>query len=143
MFCRFTTVTSLSTPLAAAAARRTGPTFTSTSTASLVALRGGSTSAGADDGSSGDPNYATLDTPAPGSPFHYTFPVHDLDLAKKFYGHVLGCAEGSSSKKWQDYSLHGHHQKLARLFTTWPPNHLPLGWKRLLMPRLLQSCRWG
>ena len=34
--------------------------------------------------------------------------VHDLDAAKDFYGGVLGCVEGRSSTKWQDYSLHGH-----------------------------------
>ena len=52
--------------------------------------------------------YVTLAQPAPGTPFHYAFPVHDLDLAKKFYSDVLGCVEGRSSEKWQDYSLHGH-----------------------------------
>jgi hypothetical protein len=52
--------------------------------------------------------YTVLSDPAPGSPFHYAFPVHDLDLAKEFYGNVLGCVEGRSSTKWQDYSLHGH-----------------------------------
>ena len=31
-----------------------------------------------------------------------------LDAAKDFYGNVLGCKEGRSSEKWQDYSLHGH-----------------------------------
>jgi extradiol dioxygenase family protein len=46
--------------------------------------------------------------PAPGNPFHLAFPVHDLGLAKEFYGGLLGCAEGRSSSKWQDYSLHGH-----------------------------------
>lgn len=52
--------------------------------------------------------FETLASPAPGTPFHYAFPVHDLELAKKFYGEVLGCVEGRSSTKWQDYSLHGH-----------------------------------
>ena len=52
--------------------------------------------------------YTTLDMPAPGSPFHYAFPVHSLEEAKEFYGNILGCAEGRSSEKWQDYSLHGH-----------------------------------
>ena len=56
----------------------------------------------------GEIKYTTLDTPAPGSPFHYAFPVHSLEEAKEFYGNVLGCAEGRSSEKWQDYSLHGH-----------------------------------
>ena len=55
----------------------------------------------------GSSKYVTLDTPAPGSPFHLAFPVHNLDEARAFYGGVLGCAEGRSSEKWQDYSLHG------------------------------------
>lgn len=46
--------------------------------------------------------------PAPGSPFHLAFPVHNLDAAKEFYGTVLGCSEGRSSEKWQDFSLNGH-----------------------------------
>lgn len=54
------------------------------------------------------PNYVKLDDPAPGSPFHHAFPVHDLAVAKEFYGTVLGCKEGRSSEKWQDYSLNGH-----------------------------------
>lgn len=52
--------------------------------------------------------YETRSNPAPGNPFHYAFPVHSLDEAKKFYGTVLGCEEGRSSDKWQDYSLYGH-----------------------------------
>jgi|UPI000581A374 extradiol dioxygenase family protein len=52
--------------------------------------------------------YTTLADPAPGSPFHYAFPVHNLEAAKDFYENVLGCVEGRSSEKWQDYSLHGH-----------------------------------
>ena len=53
-------------------------------------------------------SFETLATPAPGSPFHYAVPVHNLDEAKAFYGGVLGCEEGRSSEKWQDYALHGH-----------------------------------
>jgi extradiol dioxygenase family protein len=52
--------------------------------------------------------YVTLADPAPGSPFHYAFPVHSLEAAKVFYHDVLACEEGRSSEKWQDYSLHGH-----------------------------------
>lgn len=52
--------------------------------------------------------YTTLAEPAPGTPFHWAFPVHNLDAAKEFYSTVLGCQEGRSSPKWQDYSLHGH-----------------------------------
>jgi extradiol dioxygenase family protein len=54
------------------------------------------------------PAYEKLSDPAPGSPFHLAFPVHDLAEAKEFYGNVLGCKEGRSSEKWQDFSLHGH-----------------------------------
>eukprot|EP00808_Paulinella_micropora_P031663 g77702.t1 len=46
--------------------------------------------------------------PAPGTPFHLAFPVHCLKKARAFYGGVLGCAEGRSSEKWIDFSLHGH-----------------------------------
>ncbi len=54
-------------------------------------------------------NEAVLETmPAPGTPFHLAMPVHNLEIAKAFYGGVLGCAEGRSSTKWQDYSLGGH-----------------------------------
>lgn len=56
----------------------------------------------------GEQEFEIRAQPAPGSPFHYAFPVHNLELAKHFYGTVLGCEEGRSSEKWQDYSLHGH-----------------------------------
>lgn len=58
--------------------------------------------------SKAETEYVTLSEPAPGSPFHHAFPVHSLRAAKHFYGTVLGCKEGRSSEKWQDYSLHGH-----------------------------------
>lgn len=41
-------------------------------------------------------------------PFHLAFPVHDLDAARRFYGGVLGCAEGRSSVAWVDFDLFGH-----------------------------------
>ena len=53
-------------------------------------------------------SFSVLSSPAPGSPFHHAFPVHSLPLAKAFYSGVLGCEEGRSSDRWQDYSLHGH-----------------------------------
>ena len=71
---------------------------------SSTAIRGG----GAQEEEPQQQDYETLSAPAPGSPFHYAFPVHDLEAAKQFYGTVLGCAEGRSSEKWQDYSLNGH-----------------------------------
>ncbi|MEL6487455.1 MAG: VOC family protein [Pseudomonadota bacterium] len=41
-------------------------------------------------------------------PFHLAFPVDDLDAARRFYGELLGCAEGRSSEEWIDFDFHGH-----------------------------------
>ena len=42
-------------------------------------------------------------------PFHLALPVHDMTLARDFYGGKLGLVEGRRSEsKWQDYSLFGH-----------------------------------
>ena len=46
--------------------------------------------------------------------FHLAFPVHDLELARKFYINVLGCSLGRESKKWIDFNLFGH-QVVAHL----------------------------
>ena len=42
------------------------------------------------------------------SPFHVAFPVHDLGLARAFYGETLGCPEGRSSADWIDFNFYGH-----------------------------------
>lgn len=42
------------------------------------------------------------------TPFHLAFPVDDLAAARRFYGGVLGCAEGRSSDQWIDFDLFGH-----------------------------------
>ncbi len=41
-------------------------------------------------------------------PFHLAFPVHDLALARDFYGRLLGCPEGRSTSDWIDFNLMGH-----------------------------------
>ncbi|MDB5825564.1 MAG: glyoxalase [Herminiimonas sp.] len=41
-------------------------------------------------------------------PFHLAFPVHDLEEARRFYGEVMGCPEGRSSKQWIDFNFYGH-----------------------------------
>ena len=41
-------------------------------------------------------------------PFHLAFPVHDLDLARAFYGGLLGCREGRSADDWIDFDFFGH-----------------------------------
>ncbi len=42
------------------------------------------------------------------SPFHLAIPVHDLPAARRFYGELLGCAEGRSAPTWVDFDLYGH-----------------------------------
>jgi uncharacterized protein len=42
------------------------------------------------------------------TPFHVALQVRDLAEARRFYGGVLGCAEGRSSHDWVDFNLYGH-----------------------------------
>ena len=48
------------------------------------------------------------------SPFHLAFPVHDIALARSFYGGLLGCPEGRSADDWVDFNFYGH-QLVAHL----------------------------
>jgi len=41
-------------------------------------------------------------------PFHYSFPVRDLDEARRFYGGLLACAEGRSAPTWVDFDFFGN-----------------------------------
>jgi len=52
--------------------------------------------------------HAPATNPAPLSPFHLAFPVHDIALARKFYGELLGCPEGRSAEDWVDFNFYGH-----------------------------------
>jgi len=45
---------------------------------------------------------------AAAQPFHHAFPVASLEASRAFYGGVLGCEEGRSSRTWIDYNLFGH-----------------------------------
>ena len=44
--------------------------------------------------------------------FHFAFNVTDLDLARRFYGDVVGCAEGRSTDTWVDFDFFGHQISL-------------------------------
>ena len=44
--------------------------------------------------------------------FHFAFNVTDLNLARRFYGGVLGCAEGRSTSTWVDFDFFGHQLSL-------------------------------
>jgi hypothetical protein len=41
-------------------------------------------------------------------PFHAAIPVDDLREARRFYGDLLGCAEGRSDAEWVDFDLFGN-----------------------------------
>lgn len=40
--------------------------------------------------------------------FHIAFKVMDLESTRKFYGDILGCAEGRSTETWVDFEFFGH-----------------------------------
>lgn len=44
--------------------------------------------------------------------FHLALPVPDLEAARRFYGVVLGCAEGRSAASWVDFDFFGHQLSL-------------------------------
>ncbi len=44
--------------------------------------------------------------------FHFAFNVRDLDMARRFYGGVLGCTEGRSTDTWVDFDFFSHQISL-------------------------------
>ena len=65
--------------------------------------------------------------PTPDYPrFHLAFPVSDLAEARRFYGDLLGCAEGRSSDDWVDFDFFGHqivaHEVDAKAMRTEGPS---------------------
>jgi len=57
--------------------------------------------------------------------FHLAVPVDDLAAARRFYGDVLGCAQGRSSDRWIDWNLRGH-QFVTHLAPTRPTARSPV-----------------
>lgn len=51
---------------------------------------------------------STISTAKTLPPFHLAFPVHDLAVARQFYGELLGCSEGRSSNEWVDFNFYGY-----------------------------------
>ena len=44
--------------------------------------------------------------------FHLAYHVLDLDIARRFYGGVLGAREGRSAAAWVDFDFYGHQLSL-------------------------------
>jgi extradiol dioxygenase family protein len=85
---------------------------------------------------------------APRLRFHLAMPVHDLAVAREFYGGLLGCPEGRSSDTWVDFDLFGH-QFVAHLDprgTTRPAATNPVDGDDVPVPHfgvLLTPSQWG
>jgi len=60
------------------------------------------------------------------SVFHLACHVTDLEAARRFYGGVLGCAEGRSTDTWVDFDFFGHQISLhlGEPFTVTPTGHV-------------------
>lgn len=41
-------------------------------------------------------------------PFHLALPVNDLEAARGFYTHMLGCSLGREDERWIDFDFFGH-----------------------------------
>ncbi|VCU72314.1 Glyoxalase-like domain protein [Pigmentiphaga humi] len=77
--------------------------------------------------------------------FHLAFNVTDLAQARRFYGDVLGCAEGRSTDTWVDFDFFGHQISLhlGEPFKTARTGHV--GDKLVPMPHfgiILQLDDW-
>ena len=44
--------------------------------------------------------------------FHLAYTVTELDSARSFYGELLGCQEGRSTKTWVDFNFFGNQLSL-------------------------------
>jgi uncharacterized protein len=68
--------------------------------------------------------------------FHLAYHVTDLNAARRFYGGVLGCAEGRSTDTWVDFDFFGHQISLhlGEPFATTRTGLV--GDHRVLMPHL-------
>ncbi|MFN3243116.1 MAG: VOC family protein [Planctomycetota bacterium] len=80
-------------------------------------------------------------------PFHFAFPVDDLEASRRFYVDVLGCGVGRSSDRWIDFDLFGH-QVVAHLVdrSELPPSNVnPVDGDHVPVPHfgvVLEWQRW-
>ena len=58
--------------------------------------------------------------------FHLAIPVDDLAAARRFYGEVLGLAEGRSAEAWVDWDLFGHQLVTHRTGARRDEAHTPV-----------------
>jgi uncharacterized protein len=71
------------------------------------------------------------------SVFHLAFNVTDLEIARGFYGGILGCPEGRSTETWVDFNFFGHEISLHLGEPVVTKNTGKVGTHRVPMPH------WG
>ena len=77
------------------------------------------------------------------TPFHLAIRVHDLEVARDFYGAVLGCAEGRSAPRWVDFDLYGHQLSLHLGDAAPPQVHNPVDGDQVPVPHFGVVLRWA
>lgn len=77
------------------------------------------------------------------SPFHLAIPVTDLTQSADFYGDLLGCNKGRSSKQWIDWNFYGH-QLVTHLVEKMPtsPEHNQVDSKVVPVPHFGVVLPW-
>jgi len=58
-------------------------------------------------------------------PFHLAIPVHDIEVARHFYGEVLGLERGRSDERWTDWNMGGHQVVTHQVDGRRPSGHEP------------------
>ena len=56
-------------------------------------------------------------------PFHLAIPVHDIEVARHFYGEVLGLERGRSDERWTDWNMGGHQVVTHQVDSHSPADH--------------------
>lgn len=68
------------------------------------------------------------------NPFHLAVPVHDIEIARQFYGETMGCARGRSSEKWTDFNFYGHQLVCHEVGAKSELNHNPVDGDQVPVP---------
>ncbi|MEP7313606.1 MAG: VOC family protein [Pseudomonadota bacterium] len=77
-------------------------------------------------------------------PFHLAVPVHDIALARAFYGDTLGCPEGRSAAEWVDFNFFGHQLVTHLAAGTTPAQHSnPVDGQEVPVPHFGVVLQWS
>jgi extradiol dioxygenase family protein len=80
------------------------------------------------------------------SPFHLAIPVHNLPVARRFYGETFGLSEGRSSDQWVDFDFYGHQLVIHEHLKTEAQSHThtnPVDGHDVPVPHFGIVLEWG